>query len=124
MTIRIRVRAAAGALAVGILGAALGVPATAHAAVTAAPSSAQPAPADPYRQGFRKGLLVGDDAAEKQCAYDSSVDYGERPPRPAPFDPATAAVPRGHSEEWGRGYREGLRRGWTDGIQYYCAHGS
>lgn len=124
MTIRFRNSAAAGALAAGILGAALVAPATAHAAVTAAPGSARPVPVDPYRQGFRKGLLLGDDAAEKQCAYDESIDYETHPPRPAHFDPATVAVPPGHNEDWIRGYREGARRGWADGVQYYCAHGS
>lgn len=122
MTIRFRIAAAAGALAVGVAGA----PAPAHAAVTAAPASASPGPADPYRQGVRKGLLDGDDAAEKECAYDNDIDIEGHAPRPAgtPVDPATVAVPPGHGDDWVRGYREGFRRGWTDGLQSYCAHGS
>jgi hypothetical protein len=122
MTIRFRIVAAAGALVVGILGAAPGVPA--HAAVTAVPGSALTGPADPYRQGFRKGLLRGDDAAEKQCDYEQNMDLAEPPPRPAPFDPVTVSVPPGHGADWIRGYREGVRRGYADGVRYYCAHGS
>src|SRR5690349_235399 len=114
MTIRFGIIAAAGALAAGVLGASPGVPASAHVAVPAASGSALPSAADSYRQGFRKGLLDGDDAAEKECEYESTLDYEDHAERPAgiPADPAAVAVPAGHDENWVRGYREGFSHGW------------
>jgi hypothetical protein len=128
MPIHLRDLAMAGALASGILGATLSAPVTAHAAAVAVPAASLPSPADTYRQGMRKGLLDGDDLAEKACDYyldlDIDSDGPDRKPPRTPDDPANVAVPPGHGEDWNRGYREGFRRGWTEGLRYYCEHGS